>query len=241
MIFLLSGRPSWLRRASTSASATCKTAISDQFGKKMTFSAATPFRWLYSSSNEIVETLSTLCSPLTFERRRQLCHFAAFAFSGKAQLPTWRPLRNPEYAARVRAEVRQQAHSRRAKQRWHYADNAIRLPATLRHQWKETADGKLPRCNRAFQSARLFWHVQRAAPHHGGPSSVLYRQADSSRPPATAGGRRRGNDPHHDLVPPAIPPSRRCICRCRLPRRVVNAVDQYFHNPGTPARFSARK
>ena len=39
-------------------------------------------------------------------------------------------------------EFAQQAHARRAKQRWHHADDAIRLPATLRHQREETAQGK---------------------------------------------------------------------------------------------------
>ena len=106
----------------------------------------------------------------TFERRCQLCHFAAFAFSGKAQPQhgVHFVILNMQHGTRAR-EFRQQAHSRRAKQRWYHANNAIRLPATLRHQRKETADGKTAEMQQAFQGARLFWHIQRAAPHRGGP------------------------------------------------------------------------
>ena len=97
-------------------------------------------------------------------------NFAAFAFSGKAQPQhgVHLVIQNMQHGTFAR-EFRQKAHSRRAKQRWHYADNAIRLPATLRHQRKETADGKTAEMQQAFQGARLFWHVQRAAPHRGGP------------------------------------------------------------------------
>ncbi|STI85256.1 Uncharacterised protein [Escherichia coli] len=69
-----------------------------------------------------------------------LCCLCLFR-QGPAQHGVHFVILNMQHGTRTR-EFRQQAHSRRTKQRWHYADNAIRLPATLRHQRKETADGK---------------------------------------------------------------------------------------------------
>ncbi len=75
-------------------------------------------------------------------------HFAALASTchPQAQHGVDFIILNVQQRART-GELTQQAHARRAEQRWHHADDAIRLPATLRHQWEETAQGKAAQMN----------------------------------------------------------------------------------------------
>ncbi len=101
----------------------------------------------------------------TFERRRQCATLPPLPFPARPS-PSMASTRNPEYAARYAHQRASPAGaSRRAKQRWHYADNAIRLPATCAISGKKLLTAKLPRCNKRL-----------------GCSAVLARTAGSATP-----------------------------------------------------------
>ncbi len=111
MIFLLSGRPSWLRgRQHRRLQHAENGRFPTSWEEDDVFRRHAFFDGFIHHRTEIVETLSTLCSPLRSNAVASvpLCRLCLFR---QGPAPAWRPLviLNMQHGTRTR-ELRQQAH-----------------------------------------------------------------------------------------------------------------------------------